>query len=135
MIPKLTGLAAEIATVIGEERALRLLMRRGGTEIKLPGSAPGSLLADLVGEEAAEAMIAHFGGTQKMSLPCGHLRGAPGRRAMGVAMLRRGASAQDVALSCDVSVRTVYDWRATLAGQGLLPRPDGATQLDLFKGS
>ena len=57
MITRLRGLAAEIAEVIGEDCALFLFQKRGGTDLKIPETARGSKLADLIGIEAAEARL------------------------------------------------------------------------------
>lgn len=132
MIPRLTGLAAEIAGVIGREKTFRLLMKRGGTAIKMPLRIPGSLLEELVGTEAAEALSAHFGAGLEFELPCANLRGAGGRRAMGVAMLLRGASLMEVALECDVHVRTAASWRQALHAQSAIGRDGDGRQLRLL---
>ena len=128
MITRLRGLAAEIAEVIGEDCALFLFQKRGGTDLKIPETARGSKLADLIGIEAAEAMIRHFGGGLRLTLPCAHLRGSQGRRARGVAMLAKGASTLDVAMTCDVTTRTVENWRASLRQQGAIDA-DGQLRL------
>ena len=128
MITRLRGLAAEIADVIGEDCALFLFQKRGGTELKIPDQAKGSKLADLVGDAAADALIRHFGGGYRLTLPCGHLRGAQGRRARGVAMLARGSSTLDVAMTCDVTTRTVENWRQSLRQQGAIDA-DGQLRL------
>lgn len=132
ILPPLTGLAAEIAGVIGAEATFRLLMRRGGTEIKMPAEVEGSLLEELIGTEAAEALAAHFGAGLEFQLPCANLRGAGGRRALGAAMLLRGASQMQVALACDVHLRTVAAWRKSLARQGVMKGDRDGRQLRLL---
>ncbi len=125
MIPRLTGLAAEIAEVVGLEAAFRLMMKRGGMLVKIPLRVPGSLLEELIGTEAAEAMSDHFGAGLELHLPCANLRGAGGRRAMGVAMLLRGENQFAVAVTCDVSIRTVRYWQSALVEQGAIGRDGG----------
>ena len=122
MIPRLTGLAAEIAAVIGAEATFRLLMKRGGMLVKIPQRVEGSVLEELVGTEAAEALSGYFGAGLELHLPAAHLRGAGGRRAMGVAMLMRGENQFAVALACDVAIRTVRYWQAALVEQGAIGR-------------
>ena len=112
---RLTGVAAEIADLIGRDAALRLFTRRGGTEVKLPERAAGSLIADIVGEEAAELLILHYGAGHVLTVPMGNLRGQAGRRARAVAMLHEGRSAREVALECEMHVRTVRNIRRALA--------------------
>ena len=129
MITRLRGLASEIADVIGEDCALYLFQKRGGSDLKIPDTARGSKLADLVGVEAAEALIRHFGGGYRLTLPCAHLRGSQGRRARGIAMLARGASTLEVAMTCDVTTRTVENWRSSLRQQGAI---DAGGQLRLL---
>lgn len=130
MIEQLHGLAAEIASVIGEDETLALLTSRGGTEINIPAEPSGSALEALVGLDAAEALVDHFGVT-KITLPCGHLRGQRGRRARGVRLLLAGRSTREVALACDVHDRTVDGWRQGLVAQGSLGPQDAQPRLPL----
>lgn len=110
---EMTGMAAEIAAVIGEAQTLRLLQARGGTQITIPKAAPGSQLADLIGEADADRLIDAFG-HGRMTLPTGAGRGVGGRRRQAMRMLRDGHSLREVALACDLSVRTVQNYRAEL---------------------
>ncbi|MCA8880373.1 MAG: hypothetical protein KDA73_10565 [Rhodobacteraceae bacterium] len=113
---ELIGVAAEIAAVIGEAQARRLFAARGGTQITIPKAAAGSALAELVGEVDAQRMIAHFG-HGRIDLPMGDARGIRGRRARAMEMLRDGASLRQVALACDLNIRTVTNYRAELDGR------------------
>ncbi|MCU9850367.1 helix-turn-helix domain-containing protein [Defluviimonas sp. WL0024] len=121
---RLPGIAGEIEAVIGLERTMLLLRRRGGTEINIPVRARGSMLAEIIGVDGAEAMIRAFG-SAKIMLPCGHLRGTKARRAEAKKMLRAGASISQVALACDMHSRTVSNYRAQLEAEA------GRRQLDL----
>ena len=129
MIERLHGLAAELAEVIGEDAALALLARRGGTEVYVPAEPAGSALEELVGAEAAEAMADHWG-VAKLELPCAHLRGQRGRRARGVRLLMAGRSTREVALACDVHEETVKGWRRSLPGRDAA-EPHGQARLPL----
>jgi hypothetical protein len=107
------GLAAEIAEVIGDEAAARLLSKRGGTRLDIPRHAGGSLLADLVGLQNAALLIRHFG-HGALTLPISSARGSGAARARGHRMLAEGGSLLDVALACGVTTRTVSNWRAEM---------------------
>lgn len=110
---QLPGIAGEIEAVIGLERTAMLLKRRGGTEVNIPVRARGSKLAEIIGVDATDAMIKAFG-SAKITLPCGHMRGAGARRAEAMKMLRQGASLSQVALACDLHSRTVSNYRAQI---------------------
>ena len=108
---ELSGLAAEIAQVIGEAQALRLLAARGGTQIEIPKRAAGSKLADIIGEIDAHRMIVHFG-HGRLDLPMSAGRGIGERRARAKRMLADGASLTKTALACELSVRAVSRYKA-----------------------
>lgn len=113
----LTGVAAEIEDLIGTELTLKLLAQRGGTRIVVPMKAAGSVLADIVGEEAADVIIDEFG-TGPIVLPNANFRGMRARRARGYEMLRRGASLQEVALEIGCHTRTVGNWKREMRERG-----------------
>jgi len=108
-----SGVAGEIAAVIGEGQTLRLLQARGGTDITIPKCAAGSQLACLIGEADAERMIEAFG-HGRLTLPTGPGRGVGGRRHRALEMLEAGHSEREVALACDLNVRTVRQYRSQL---------------------
>ena len=103
--------AAEIAQVIGEAQALRLLSARGGTQIEIPKRAAGSKLAEIVGEIDAHRLIEHFG-HGRLDLPMGEGRGIGARRARAKRMLAAGASLTKTALACELTVRAVSRYKA-----------------------
>ncbi|MGR3485502.1 MAG: helix-turn-helix domain-containing protein [Paracoccaceae bacterium] len=120
---ELPGVAAEIEAIIGTEATLKLLERRGGTELFVPQQVEGTVLADIVGDEAAQAIVDVIG-YGPLLLPAGDMRGMRARRARGYEMLKRGVSLKDVALEIGCHVRTVANWRAHLVEEGtLLPGP------------
>ncbi|WP_296639154.1 hypothetical protein [Roseinatronobacter sp.] len=119
---QLPGIAGEIERVIGLDLTVRLLQRRGGCELHIPQRVPGSLLADIVGDDAA-AKLAEVIGPGKIVLPCAHLRGQGARREDARAMLRQGASLQQVALACDMHMRTVSRLRAEIETEAGLRQP------------
>lgn len=108
------GLAGTIAGIIGEAACARLLSARGGTELVIPASPAGTLLAELIGETDAGRLIAALG-PGKISLPAGPARGAGARRRRALARLAAGESLLEVALGEDLSVRTVSRLRASAA--------------------
>ncbi|MDJ0628560.1 MAG: hypothetical protein QNJ44_09905 [Rhodobacter sp.] len=111
----LTGIAGEIAVLIGEARAARLLAALGGTQITIPAQASGSSLARIVGEDAAARMIVAFG-PGKLTLPMATARGRGAVKRRAVALLAEGRSLRDVALTCNLHTRTVSRYREELRG-------------------
>lgn len=119
------GIAGEIEELIGAELTTKLLRRWGGCQVNIPVRPTGSKMAEVIGAEATEAIIRHIG-HGRVTLPCGSMRGQNRRRAEAIAMLRRGASIQQVALACDLHTRTVSNYRAALeaeAGAGQMQLP------------
>jgi hypothetical protein len=114
---QLPGIAGEIEAIIGLDLTVRLLKRRGGTQIAIPVRAKGSKLSEIIGLHATERLSLAFG-PGKLTLPCGSMRGARARRAEAIAMLRRGASLAQVALACDLHTRTVSNYRAQIEAEG-----------------
>lgn len=110
------GLAARIEALIGGELTRLLLRRRGGCQIVVPVRAAGSLMAEIIGEEATEEMIRGLG-AGRVTLPCGDQRGTKGRRAEAKVLLRGGASIHQVARACDLHTRTVSKYRAEIAAE------------------
>lgn len=121
---QLPGIAGEIEAIIGLDLTVRLLKRRGGTQIAIPVRAKGSKLAEIIGQQATERLALAMG-PGKITLPCAWMRGAKARRAEAIEMLKRGASLQQVALACDLHTRTVSNYRARLEGEA------GAAQMKL----
>lgn len=126
---QLPGIAGEIEEVIGLDAAVTLVRARGGTDIEIPKRAAGSYLEGLVGADAAAALISHFG-HGRLGLPCAHLRGAGAerarRKARALEMLQAGRSQREVALACDLHLRTVERYARespdrSRDGQGELP--------------
>ncbi len=103
-------IAGEIEAVIGTELACLLLRRWGGCQINVPVHAKGSKLAEVIGMEAANAIIRTIG-HGKITLPCGSMRGVGRRRTEAKEMLRQGSSLQQVALACDIHTRTASNYR------------------------
>lgn len=109
----MTGLAGEIESVIGTHLATALLAQRGGTTITVPVTATGSTMAFIIGQDATDAMIAHFG-HGRLDLPLSAARGTGAARHRGWQMLAGGASLKDVALVCEVHERTVSRWKQAM---------------------
>jgi len=115
----LTGLLHDIATATSVKVALELASRCGGLQMSL-SDAPGSALVRAVGPEAASAIVKHVG-RGVVTIPMANIRGQRARRARSAEMLARGATPTEVALACDVHVRTV--WRVKAAGAKDEERP------------
>ena len=113
----LPGVAGEIEEIIGLELTVKLLKARGGTVVKVPSKAAGTLLASLVGAKATQALIDALG-PGDVDLPCGHMRGRDAARLdkkrRAIAMLKAGASLRETALACDIALRTASAYRAEL---------------------
>lgn len=118
------GIAGEIEELIGAERTALLLRRWGGCQINIPTRARGSKMAEVIGMEATEMVVRHIG-HGRITLPCGSMRGQSRRRAEAMAMLRQGASIQQVAMACDLHTRTVSNYRAALDAEA------GSNQMQL----
>ena len=116
----LPGVAAEIADAIGLAAFVAPIETRGGTEVHVPAAPGDNDLTHPIGAEVTAAMFDAFH-TGPLRLPCAHLRGAGGRRTRATPMLMDGASIRDVALACEVTVRTVSYWRSLLRAHGRLP--------------
>lgn len=113
---QLPGIAGQIEEAIGLDLAVRLLKRRGGCEIHIPRRVTGSMLAEIIGDDATARVIDALG-PGKVLLPCAHLRGQFARREDARRMLRDGASLQQVALSCDMHTRTVSRLRKEIEAE------------------
>jgi len=110
------GIAGEIEQIIGQELTIVLLRRWGGCEVSIPKNAQGTKLAEVIGMEAATALIREIG-HGRVVLPCGTFRGAKRRRAEAMTLLRQGMSVSQVALACDLHTRTVHGYRAALSAE------------------
>ncbi|MEM7270151.1 MAG: hypothetical protein AAF401_12995 [Pseudomonadota bacterium] len=111
--PDLPGVLSEIAAEIGEDVAIKLARARGGRELMVPKSAEGTVLADIVGIEAAAAIIKLLG-HGRFVVPAGAYSGQGARRAAAEQMLREGASLAEVAQTCGVDKSTAFRYRQSL---------------------
>lgn len=119
MTERLPGILGEIEDVAGTAAALKLARERGGTEMTFSGR-PGSVLALIVGDEAA-ARIADRLGPQKYTIPMANVRGRGARQAAVARMMEGEASASSAARAHDVHERTARRIRTKLkSGNGPL---------------
>lgn len=110
----------EVADVAGLDAALALAEAYGGRRVKLPSSfRPGSWLDKTVGEEAAKAIIGHFG-TAPLDIPlAGAGTYAQLRRNMAARfdeLTAQNASAAEIARALGITERAVRLRRAARRG-------------------
>lgn len=105
-----TGKLAEIADAAGVAAALKLVQALGGREIKL-SARPTGKLAQIVGAEAAKAIVAAIG-NEKIVVPMANLRGQRGRREAAARLFESGLSVSKVAGAVDVHERTAFRIKA-----------------------
>ena len=104
--PDLPPTLAQIAEAAGVPAALALAKARGGRTVTIPQRAAGSVLARIVGVEAAEKIIDAFGyGT--LEIPFGPFGGERARRIAVMEAIEGGASVSQAAGQCGVHMRTV----------------------------
>jgi len=99
----------------GVAAAVALCKKRGGREVTIPHKAHGSILADIVGVDAAEKIKDEFG-VCRLVVPFGPYGGAQGRRTIAIEALRDGASVSQAALQSGVHMRSVKRFKADLDG-------------------
>lgn len=120
----LPGVLGEIAAVIGPKLAARVAAHLGGQYVWLAARPTAqNPLVRVIGRQHAEAVAAALGPNQKLVIPCGGFRGAPGRRRRIAALLAQGRSHNSIAQEIGCHVRTVERVAASLvpdAGQPLL---------------
>lgn len=117
--PDLPGVLGEIARVAGEDAALKVARRFGGTRVYFPAEpGPDHWLTQLVDREAALAIGEHltggFSGGLRIDLPVGRFGHQEGPRAKVDRMIREGASERDIALATRYTTRGVRKRKAKL---------------------
>lgn len=98
--------------LIGDAAVIKLLGARGGTHVHLPKTVtPDCELARIVGVEAAESIVRHFGSDQSLRLPTG--KGfAHGRVIDHAEVVRRfgaGEPARSIALAMGCTERQIWN--------------------------
>jgi len=109
----LPPILAQVADVAGLPAAMALAKARGGREVTIPANAPGTVLAEIVGVEAAEKIIKSFG-YGDIAIPFGPFGGARARRIAIVSTVESGATVSQAAVKADVSTRTVKRVKAKM---------------------
>lgn len=103
----LPGVLAEIADVAGRDVALKVALAHGGDDgWDVPRNLEqptGQALADLVGDQAARAIIGRFGG-EALSVPLA-------RRALVVHLYKLGLNTTEVADNLSITRRTARRYR------------------------
>lgn len=121
---KLPGILADVEELAGVAIALRLARELGGTEINL-SDADGSLLVRAIGKENARALVKRRQRGERVVVPMATARGQKGRRANAAAMAAAKATTRQIALACDMHMRTAKRVKKAVK-QG--------ARLDLFDG-
>lgn len=101
------GLLTELEEVMGRDATIRLVARRGGQRIYVPDSIhPDHDLAVILGEEAAAALCARWGG-EAFNLPIGHKFLLEARRERIKQLRDQGKSLNEIAGLMGCCRRTV----------------------------
>ena len=123
---QLPGLAGTIEDLIGLDLTVKLLKARGGTDVKIPEKPQNTLLGEIVGHEAAQILIDELP-PGVITLPCSHMRGRDAdrmdRKRRAIGMLLEGKSLREVALACDIHLKTAKTYRAEIK-DGRHGKPD-----------
>lgn len=131
---KLPGALADIAEIAGERAAQAIAVQRGGTEIYVPPHVgPDHWLVQLVGQEAADAICAHYRtvnadgvevGMRHLAIPFAETHLLERARERCRQELLHGATARQAALRSGLSERSVYRAKARLRGARDPDQPD-----------
>lgn len=113
----LPSLLDRIAAVAGIEVAQAIARARGGTRVTVPNGVGRNWLTELVGAEAAAAVIEALGPVERVDIPLGPEGGswAEWRRARAEALARleaAGAGAGEIARALGMTERAVRMRRA-----------------------
>ena len=100
----LPGTLTMVAEAAGLDAALTLALARGGSRFAIPKRAEGSLLADLVGIEAAGRIVEDLAG-ERLEIPLV-------RRILAHWLRSQGWSQERVAYTLKVSRRNMQHWDA-----------------------
>ncbi len=114
---------AQIADVVGEEAALKIATLRGGTQVYIPPVvAPDHWLAQAIGHgpanDLADALTAGLGIGQRVNLPLGPAGHRAQMQEQLDAMIAKGYSEREIALTTRFSASTIRRRRARLGKQG-----------------
>jgi len=115
----LPGVLGDIARAAGEEAALSIAQKFGGTRVYIPSKPRADhWLCGLVGEEAAQAigdeLTGGFIGGARIDLPIGPAGHQETARAKVDRMIKDGASERDIALASRYTTRGVRKRKAKL---------------------
>lgn len=112
----LTGFLAELADLVGEQRARRLAQIHGGTRLYVPERlTPDHPLVTEIGYEAALSLV-HAFKREYLEIPLGpsgvHAQSIRSRRELVSRLDEEGWSAPEIARVTGIHCRTVYRHRA-----------------------
>ena len=114
---------AAIEELGGKALVLKLAREHGGTRLYV-SDAPRSEFVEIVGEEVARKLVIRVGAGRFM-VPMSTARGQRGRAAAAAELIAKGVPLHDVALACDIHLRTAERIKASVT--------QGAQQPDLFR--
>jgi hypothetical protein len=93
-----------IADVAGVDAALQLALERGGSRIRIPQKAQGSLLVEIVGIEAADKIVEALA-DERIEIPMA-------KKILAGWLQDKGLSQEKIAATLKVSRRTIQYWKS-----------------------
>tara|TARA_R110002050_G_C8951365_1_gene513406 strand:+ start:984 stop:1367 length:384 start_codon:yes stop_codon:yes gene_type:complete len=93
-----------IADAAGVDAALQIALERGGSRIRIPQKARGSILEEMVGIEAAQKIAAALS-DERIEIPVA-------KRVLAQWLQNKGWSQERISSTLKVSRRTIQYWKA-----------------------
>jgi hypothetical protein len=94
----------QIAEAAGTDAALTLTLARGGSRFRIPQRAEGSLLAEIVGLDAAQKIVKDLA-DERIEIPLA-------KKIVAAWLYDQGWSQERIAMRLKVSRRTVQYWQS-----------------------
>lgn len=118
------GDIADVVDLCGAEVATEMVERLGGLDIRVPAELSADHPLMRLTEPTRARFLKHFGASERLYIP----RQLGSKADLARSMKRQGRSVEEIALTLQVTMRTVYNW---LGGAGS-KRPADTRQSDLF---
>ncbi|HEY9081325.1 helix-turn-helix domain-containing protein [Magnetovibrio sp.] len=91
-----------IADASDVETALKIALARGGSRLQIPQKAEGSVLAEIVGIDAARKIVKDLA-NERLTIPLA-------KKALAFSLAARGWSQEKIAVELKVTRRTIQYW-------------------------